>query len=929
VKGAGLSVYPSLPNQRIRLVADQDSYKPGDTAQIFIPNPFVKTTLGLLTIERGTVMRYSLLHLEPGGSTVPLLLSTDDAPNIYVAVTLLGQDEHGHPDFRQGYTNLVVDPSTELLKVTLTSQPERAGPGEPVIFSLHISEANGNPLQGEFSLSVVDSAVLSLADPNSTDILSAFYGVQQLNVETGISLAAWASRVRYARSGAGYRPGESLGPVTRENFPDTAYWNAQIVTDENGDATVNLSLPDTLTTWQVLVRGLTMDTRVGETQLEVITTKELVIRPVTPRFMVVGDHAMLAAIVQNNTSHQLQGSAMLQSTGFTLDDPNTASQPVTVPANGRVRLEWWGTADDVTSVSLRFAVEAGGLQDAVLVSKGALPVLRYTAPQTFATSGTLAEGGQTLELVSLPVTFEANSGSLDVELDPSLAAAMLDSLEALEIYPYRSTEGILSRFLPNLVTYTTLQSFGIDTPGLKDRLDLSLSQSAELLLTRQNPDGGWGWWQGDDSDEYLSAYILFGLARAKEAGFTIGASPIDNTRNYIFSNMITPIITTESWKLDRMAFELFALKQSGSFVQYNAISLYKVRDQLSPWAKAMLILSFDLAVSSSDQVETLISDLQSTAIRSATGVHWEADQPDWRNMTSTLSNSAIVLYTLAQVEPTSTLLPDAVNYLMSNRQANGCWHSSYESVWTLLAMDEVMKSTGELSGDYTFSANLNGNPIAAGKAGGDTPLNPVTSTVPISTLYPKEPNTLIIQRESGTGHLYYTAALNVNRPAVDVAPLDRGISVNRAYYPFGSNLKTSAPVNSAKVGDMLTVRLTIVVPTDIYQFVVEDYIPGGTEILNTNLKTSQMGEGGEPGPLYDPSDPFASGWGWWFFNAAQIYDDHISWTATHLPAGTYDLTYTLTVLQAGEYHLLPAHAWMLYFPEVQGNSAGGIMEIKP
>jgi uncharacterized protein YfaS (alpha-2-macroglobulin family) len=65
------------------------------------------------------------------------------------------------------------------------------------------------------------------------------------------------------------------------------------------------------------------------------------------------------------------------------------------------------------------------------------------------------------------------------------------------------------------------------------------------------------------------------------------------------------------------------------------------------------------------------------------------------------------------------------------------------------------------------------------------------------------------------------------------------------------------------------------------------------------------------------------------FNAAQIYDDHISWTASYLPAGTYDLTYTLTVMQPGEYHLLPAHAWMFYFPEVQGNSAGGILEIKP
>ncbi len=43
VGGSGQAVWPSLPNQRLRLVADKDAYKPGDTAQVFIPNPFSDT----------------------------------------------------------------------------------------------------------------------------------------------------------------------------------------------------------------------------------------------------------------------------------------------------------------------------------------------------------------------------------------------------------------------------------------------------------------------------------------------------------------------------------------------------------------------------------------------------------------------------------------------------------------------------------------------------------------------------------------------------------------------------------------------------------------------------------------------------------------------------------------------------------------------
>jgi uncharacterized protein YfaS (alpha-2-macroglobulin family) len=929
VGGVGRAEWPSLPNQRLRLVADRDTYKPGDNAQVFVPNPFSSTALGLLTVERGSVMRYQIVHLEPGGDTIPLALSTEDAPNVYVAITLLGQDDQGNSDFRQGYVNLPVDPSFEYLNIDLTSQPQRTGPGEPVTFYMRITDASGNPVQGEFSLSVVDLAVLSLADPNAKDIFTAFYGQQPLSIRTGISLAASGQRLRYMPGGMGGGGGESAESVTRENFPDTAYWNAEIVTDANGEASVSMNLPDSLTTWQVLVRGLTKDTLVGEAQLQVITTQDLLIRPVTPRFMVVGDHALLTAVVQNNTPNQLQGSALLQSTGFLLDDPSSATQSVTVPANGRLRLEWWGTAEDVASASLRFSVQAGNLQDAVLVSKGALPVLRYTAPQTFATSGSLSESGQRLELVSLPVTFDASNGSLTVELDPSLAAAMIDALDALEDYPYDASEQVLSRFLPNLVTYTTLQSFGINSPDLKARLDRTLNEGLVHLLSLQNPDGGWGWWQGNDSDDYITAYVLFGLAKARDAGLSLPDEAITNARSYISSNLITPNQTSEGWMLDRLAFEIFALQQSGAGNLESANRLYDVRDQLSPWAKGLLALSLDPTSSSSQQIPTLLSDLQATAIRSATGMHWEADHPDWRNMTSTLSNSAMVIYTLAQLEPASTVLPDAVNYLMSNRQSTGFWSSTYESAWILLAMNEVMKGTGELGSNYAFSASLNNTQIATGEAGGETQLNPVVTSLPISKLYPHDPNALVIQREAGTGRLYYNVSLDVYRPVEEVSALDRGISVSRSYYPHGADLKTANPISTSQVGDLLTVRLTIVLPTDVYHFVVEDYIPAGAEILNTNLKTSQLGVMGEPGPLYDPRDPFGNGWGWWLFNAAQIYDDHISWTASYLPAGTYDLTYTLSVLQAGTYHLLPAHAWMFYFPEVQGNSAGGLLEIKP
>ena len=181
---------------------------------------------------------------------------------------------------------------------------------------------------------------------------------------------------------------------------------------------------------------------------------------------------------------------------------------------------------------------------------------------------------------------------------------MIDALDALENYPYDCTEQVLSRFLPNLVTYTTLQTFGIDSPDLKARLDRTLSQGLEHLLTLQNADGGWGWWQAEESDAYITAYVLFGLASTRDAGIMVPDDAISKAVSYISTSMITPTQTTEAWMLDRLAFENFALKKAGAGNLSSANQLYEVRDQLSPWAKGLLTLSLNLLSSSSTQVPT-------------------------------------------------------------------------------------------------------------------------------------------------------------------------------------------------------------------------------------------------------------------------------------------------------------------------------------
>jgi len=895
VGGSENAAWPNLPYDQLRLTADKENYQPGDAAEVFVPNPFDQAALALLTTERGTFKSVQIV-------TVPI----------------------------DGYR----------FKLPIT---DAEAPGDTLTLDLTVTNREGQPVQGEFSMSVVDLAVLALAEPNSIDILPAYYDIQPLGVRTGLTEAIYTRRVLNFGGGRGGGGGDGVMTI-REDFPDTAYWKADIITDAQGKARITLTLPDSLTTWQVESRGLTQDTRVGQARVRVVTGKDLLIRPQTPRFLVVGDHAELAAIVNNTTNQEQQANVSLTVTGLSLDANVQAEQKVTVPANGRIRVAWSGLVQAGEAVEALFAVKAGSLEDAARPNDGKIPVLRYTAPQTFSTSGILAEANSTqTEIIALPRSFQPLGGQLDLELSPSLASSILTALEAREL-PEQvwSSEQILSYLLPNTATYLSLQSAGIDNATLRARLDENVQAETGRLLAAQREDGGWPWVLGGaESDTFLTAYIVYGLEQVRQSGLAgddaVLLEAIQRGRDYLFG-YAEPFtgaadLTNPFWA-NRTAFYCYVLQETGSLNNfgYLADQLYEERERLDPWAKALLAATLSRFNPSDERVNTLFSDLEATALRSATGAHWESSQDDWLTPGSPLYTSALVIYTLSERDPASPLAAEAARYLAAQRGPKGWWASDYENAWIVLALNRFMVATGEYRADFAFSASLNGVKITQGQAAGPQNLTTVSSSTPLTQMMLNGANQLILSHEAGTGKLYYRAALSVDRPVETAPAVNQGIAISREFLQCVG--KDCQPVTSYQMkpdeSGRVTVRLNVTIPNEVYYFLVEDYIPAGSDLLDPSLKTSQQGEESQEVSIqFDESNPFGEGWGWWYFNRPQIYSDHIQWSADYLPAGTYVLTYTIIPSLAGEYRVLPAHAWLAYFPEVQGTTAGAIFTIKP
>ncbi len=946
--GEGYVTWRQDNNNRINLVADKAEYNVGDSAEILVPSPYSGPVQALVTIERGHILQSEVRTLQGNSDLLRIPIVEDYVPNVYVSVILVqgsADSPAGLATFKMGLIKLPVSTRSKELQITLTpdrdmKQGQHYGPRETATYDILVTDAAGNPVEAELSLRLADLAVLALADEQGPTLLEAFWSGRGLGVRTStplvVSLEQFNRELAPGKKGGGGADEERAGGLVRTNFADTAFWAPAVQTGKDGRAQVQVELPDNLTTWRMQARGVTVDTLVGRVDVDILSTLDLLVRPVLPRFFVVGDRAEIATVVNNNSSGDLEVQVNLAVEGLTLEGP--ASQAVNVPAGGKAKVSWPVSVPDGGQAKVRMEARAGELYDA---REDTMPVYRYSTPEVVATAGRLSEPGQVQEVVQLPRVYDPTQGELTVQVDGSLTAAAQDGLDYLQHYPYECVEQTVSRFLPNVLTYQALQEMGLSDPEMEQKLTEMVGIALQRLYAGQHYDGGWGWWKSDVSNPYLTAYVLQAMLEARRAGFAVDEGVTADGVSFLRNNLPAVSKLRSHWQANRLAYMLYVL---GEYAVDNAgkdrgelglaKGLYERRDLLDHYGRALLALALSLLDSpDAAAVRTLLDELAGSAILSATGTHWEEAEPDYWNMNTDIRSTAIVLWARSRLDPQSETLPNVVRWLMAARK-EGHWETTQDTAWALLGLVAYMRASGEMQGDFSYAVYLNGATLEEGDVKKENLAESRKLQVEIAQLLADEANRLVIERrpptggQSGAGQLYYSAYLRYYLPVDRVKALNRGIMVARQYSPVD---QADAAITSARVGDIVLVKLTIIAPTDLYYVVVEDPLPAGFEGVDVSLKTtSVVGQAPQLTNLTAAEqDRWYRwyGWGWWWFAHTEMRDEKVVLFASYLPRGTYQYTYTMRAGVPGEFLVMPTTAYQMYFPEVFGRSDGGQFQV--
>lgn len=908
VRGSGPSNWAFSSDTSLALQPDRPLYRIGQTAKILVAAPFVGAT-ALVTVERGSILSYRVERLGQNSPTVRVPISAADMPNVYVTVTLYrGRIASNPPVWRYGATELRVSVATRKLVIHLAQDRTRYEPGQTATYTVRTTDISGRPVQTEVSLALVDTAVLALQPDTNPDILSGLYGERPLTVVTssggavsidGLQQSA-TSRLQPGGAGGG---GGGQGPTTvYTRFRDTGYWQAGLLTNRAGRAMIRVTLPDNFTTWRLLARGVSADYQVGQASLRTVSTRAFVLRAVTPRFFVQGDTLRIGAVVNSTVSSPEHVRVSLRSTGL---DVAAGTRTVMIPGNRERDVSWRATVPESSRATLRFSVvpiTGHGMGYAVHVQ---IPVYPPLTGETVATSGQVFNS--TKQTVIVPPGAAAHPGSLTIQVSSSITSGLGRAYTVFE----SSIDGSNDDLAARLLAATALRARPRSVTGLPvsgSKLESDAARAVTVLDARQLPDGGWPWYSGTGagSDPETTADVVMAL---DGAGRT---SVLYRARRYLAGRLHTA-------SPEERAQLLLAIARTGKpdvagtdAFYHDAIALSHLSPSgLADLAQALRAAGNRVAASS------LIARLDSAAVVSSTGTHWD---PPVVGEEPPVAETGRCLRALVEIAPNDPFVPAAARWLMLAR-SGPAWDTDRGAALAISALVAYARHAHEGRASYRYRIAVDG---AMALQGDVTPGSTMDESVgrPISSLRRGAP--VIISRvdragSAGGGPLYYVAQLHYFLPARSITPLSQGVSVNRRYLDFAGH-----PATAVAAGSIVQVEVVLRTGQSLTHLRVVDPVPAGFEPIDQSLNTSRQGLFKEWQPLV-PSPGIKRLTA--FLTHVDVRDDRVSLSADSLPAGVYRYTYLVQATVAGTYAAAPTRAWEAFFPEVFGRSAGEVIAV--
>ena len=506
----------------------------------------------------------------------------------------------------------------------------------------------------------------------------------------------------------------------RDYFPETWYWNPTLITDEKGEAEINLISPDSITSWGVKALASTIDAQFGAGTKNITVFQDFFIEPDIPVSVVRNDRFPLKILIYNYLNESRNISVDLTNDSwFELLSP--ISQNVYVNANSVSSVEFTIIAKDVGENRIKVSAKNGELEDIVIRVVRVVPDGKKVE-KVF--NGQL-ENKQTEEIIfEMDKNKVPKSENAYVKLQGGMEAVTLDGAENYIQFVSGCGEQSMSTLSIDILAFDTVQKMdGTDEQIFKFETIVSQGLQHELtfLLKANNGKGrGIVWFPGDqDVHPWLTSWGLITFQDALNAGFTIDDKIITDMQNWLVSQQENdgsykfpewgiyetnnPILKTK--KVATTSYITRALLYSGYSAQTDIIkkSMNYIKDNIKeqwedPYTLSLSLIALEDGKGDEKMRNEIADQLIKLKIEENETISWTTgnsmissgeSQRYNRYNSRTIETTGYAIIALNKHGTHADIVKKGVNYLLKNRKGLGGFFSTQDTVVAFQALSSI------------------------------------------------------------------------------------------------------------------------------------------------------------------------------------------------------------------------------------------------
>jgi len=502
----------------------------------------------------------------------------------------------------------------------------------------------------------------------------------------------------------------------RENT--TVYWNANVSTDKNGEATLTFKNNNISSSFRITTEGVSTATGlIGRNIHKISTTQPFSIDVKTPLFASLGDIVRLPVLLRNTTKETIEAKVNLILPDvllpFGAQELNVKIQPEStqtiylgfVPTRVQGEHEYTITAiaDNYSEKITRKVT----IRSVYFPQSQSLAGRRMNDTLSFKKEGEMIDGSFHAELFCYT---NAND-----ELFAGLASMLRE--------PYGCFEQTSSINYPNIMALQAMQASGnIDEKTQKRALDL-LDKGYKRLASYEVSGGGFDWYGRPPASIFLTAYAALQFYEMAKVYDKVDAKMTARTRKFLLDsrdgkgNFINKgRVMSEASQNVSNAYVIYALSEVREHIDFNNEYQIALREAFNSKDMYRMALMANAAYNRYDlnNYNKLVQHFENEIKKNGFD-KMQMETSATRSGGSSLKLETIALWTIALLKQNRQMnmemIEKCIEYISANRRPHGGFGNTQSTILCLKALTSYANTSSRKLEEGKLNVSINGKNI--------------------------------------------------------------------------------------------------------------------------------------------------------------------------------------------------------------------------